>query len=549
METTENLTLYRKYRPAIFDEVVGQEYITRTIRNALKSGQVSHAYLFTGPRGTGKTTVARLVAKSLNCITSPTDTPCLKCDACKAIQSGSYLDVIEIDAASNRGIDDIRSLREHIHFAPTQGGYKLYIIDEVHMLTQDASNALLKTLEEPPSKTVFILATTEKHKVLPTIQSRCQIFEFRRLPMNLITSHLKEIAEKEGFEIDDKSLATLAKKARGGLRDALVLLEQARVFSDGRITPPVVYQLIGYLSEESLADMIVSLLKEEIFDAIKALKELDGSGFDLRSLSSLLQSALSEILIFSNASVYYDDWSLDKNSLERIKEIAKQDRVILLMELLEEADKKIRYGEDPKLALEISFLRYHFHQKARPVAAQQVFEKIDSSLNVEAPAPKSASSLPISVPASTTTLNPELNQNWKAFLEKIKTRSFFLHAHLKESRFLGIENGLLKIRFPSGLEESKKAISKTENLKLINDLLPQFFRKKISLEIVESLKQPPVTSSPESGDSARSFYSPDTEAVEEKDVSLSKNLDETALEVAEFFKGTVQSKNREEHQV
>jgi DNA polymerase-3 subunit gamma/tau len=395
----EHLTLYRKYRPATFDEVVGQEHVTVTIRNAIKSGKIAHAYLFSGPRGTGKTTIARLIAKGLNCVNAPTDSPCASCEACVGIQRGSYLDVIEIDAASNRGIDDIRSLREHVRFAPAQGGWKVYIIDEVHMLTADASNALLKTLEEPPQRTVFILATTEKHKVLPTIQSRCQVFDFRRLPTNLIVERLKEVCDREDIAADDKALLLIARKARGGLRDALVLLEQARSFTEAtdasrvlshtqatsskpdsttpdeapdsdaevpasgrrgrRIDTDVVYRLIGYLPDAVIVGILRALATRDVFSAIEKLRELDDAGYELKTLPGLLQHAIIQTLIHKRTGTYSADWVLEQESTEELAALLDEPTMIRFIDILDEAEKTMRFGEDPLLALEVAFLRQY----------------------------------------------------------------------------------------------------------------------------------------------------------------------------------------------
>src|SRR5690554_3916057 len=236
---------YRKWRPRLWEQVVGQEHVTRTLQNAIRSGRVGHAYLFAGPRGTGKTTTARLLAKAVNCLNEdPTNRPCDQCEYCLAVNDGRFLDLIEIDAASNTSVDDIRDLRDKINFAPSQGKYKIYIIDEVHMLSTAAFNALLKTLEEPPPHAIFVLATTEIHKIPATVLSRCQRHEFRRVPIDEIVSNLKEIIQAENIQADDEALTLIARQSAGGMRDAQSLLDQ--LASTGtKITLALAQQVLG----------------------------------------------------------------------------------------------------------------------------------------------------------------------------------------------------------------------------------------------------------------------------------------------------------------
>ncbi len=256
--------LYRKYRPVQFSQIVGQEHIMRLLRNALEKRMISHAYIFAGPRGTGKTTTARLLAKSLNCEKNQFSEPCNECASCKAIDNGSHLDVIELDAASNRGIDEIRRIRDGVNFSPAMGKYKVYIIDEVHMLTREAFNALLKTLEEPPSHVVFILATTNPEKIPPTITSRCQVLEFKNISSEEIVNRLKKISAIEGFDISDDALLKIAKRASGGLRDALSILEQVIRYTGGEVTAQAVDEALGLVSEEIVSRFVDAILEGEL---------------------------------------------------------------------------------------------------------------------------------------------------------------------------------------------------------------------------------------------------------------------------------------------
>ena len=255
--------LARKWRPQTFEEVVGQEPVTRTLENALAVGRVAHAFLFSGPRGVGKTSVARILAKALNCVAGPTPHPDNTCEICREITNGSSLDVLEIDGASNRGIDEVRDLREKIKYLPAQGKYRVYIIDEVHMLTKEAFNALLKTLEEPPAHAVFILATTEPHKVPVTILSRCQRYDFRRIPTGLIQEHLAKLADQEGWHLDPEGLALVARAAEGGLRDAQGFLDQVVTFGGDAVTAAEIARILGVTDRGALLAALTAIIDRD----------------------------------------------------------------------------------------------------------------------------------------------------------------------------------------------------------------------------------------------------------------------------------------------
>ncbi|MFN3466484.1 MAG: DNA polymerase III subunit gamma/tau, partial [Candidatus Brocadiales bacterium] len=263
----------RKYRPKTFEAVVGQEATVTTLRNALQQGRVAHAYLFTGPRGVGKTSVARILAKCLNCQKGPTDSPCDECDSCRCISEGRDLDVIEIDGASNRGIDEVRALRENVKYLPSRSRHKIYIIDEAHMLTREAFNALLKTLEEPPSHVKFFLATTAPSKLPETILSRCQRFDFKNISLEDIVNRLKQIAEEVGIQAEEEALRAIARYARGGLRDAQSLLDQLWAFSEGKVTVADVQGLLGAVPEEKVTALVESFIQKDAPGALKIVNE------------------------------------------------------------------------------------------------------------------------------------------------------------------------------------------------------------------------------------------------------------------------------------
>lgn len=304
--------LYRVWRPQSFHDMAGQEHITRTLQNALAKDKFSHAYLFSGPRGTGKTSVAKIVAKAVNCEKAPTAEPCNECAICKGITDGSLSDVIEIDAASNNGVDEIREIRENVKYAPSVARYKVYIVDEVHMLSQGAFNALLKTLEEPPAHVIFILATTEPHKIPPTIISRCQRFDFRRIPLESVKARLSHIIEEQGIQVEGHATELIAKAGEGGMRDALSILDQAVAYGDGVVTEADVLEVTGMVSQQLLSEVIQAAIKGNVAAAIQAVDQIVSAGKD--------SERFLEDLIF-----YYRDLLLYKASPE-LEEI--RDRIL-----------------------------------------------------------------------------------------------------------------------------------------------------------------------------------------------------------------------------
>jgi DNA polymerase-3 subunit gamma/tau len=302
---------YRKWRPQTLAEIVGQEPITQTLRNALGSGRISHAYLFCGPRGTGKTTTARVLAKAVNCLTNGNGEPCNTCQMCQAITNSQALDIIEIDAASNTGVDDIRSLREKVNYAPNQARYKVYIIDEVHMLSTSASNALLKTLEEPPPHIIFILATTESHKILPTILSRCQRFDFRRHSQANIVAQLTRVCQGEGIKIETESMRLIARSATGSMRDALNLLEQMTTYYGSEIGLQQVRAVLGITGDWRARELAKHIINNDIAAGMTTITSVNNDGLDLRQFNRELIEYLRALLLIKTGSDESVDFTAD----------------------------------------------------------------------------------------------------------------------------------------------------------------------------------------------------------------------------------------------
>jgi DNA polymerase-3 subunit gamma/tau len=311
---------YRKWRPQLLSEVIGQEHVTQTLLNALASERISHAYLFCGPRGTGKTSTARGLAKAVNCLTNGRGEPCNTCDICQAITEGRALDVIEVDAASNRGIDEIRDLREKVNYAPNQARYKVYIIDEVHMLTKEASNALLKTLEEPPPHVIFILATTESHKLLPTILSRCQRFDFHRLSQADVVTKLSRICESEGINIAAEALRLIARAATGSMRDAENLLQQMTTYYGNEINLPQVQDILGISSDARSKELIRHIVNNDISAGVATINNVNSDGLDLRQFNRELVEYLRVLLLTKTGS--NDSVEMTKEDIKELKNLA-----------------------------------------------------------------------------------------------------------------------------------------------------------------------------------------------------------------------------------
>jgi DNA polymerase-3 subunit gamma/tau len=352
------LVFARKWRPQTFSEVAAQDHITKTLRNAITSERTGHAYLFSGPRGVGKTTTARILAKGLNCAEGPTPEPCLRCDSCLQIAAGSHLDVLEIDGASNRGIDEIRDLREKTRYAAAAGGYKVYIIDEVHMLTKEAFNALLKTLEEPPEKVVFIFATTEPRKVPATILSRCQRCDFRRIPFRIMSEYISTEASREGISVTQEALSLVCRASGGSMRDALSLMDQLVSYSGNDITAETVSSLLGLVEADLLAGVARAVLSSASSTALDLLEEASLRGYSVEEFTEAFSLFLRNMMLAATGAekgivdLSESEMDLVRASVAGVPDIA----VLNVLRIVSAASAQIREGADARITVEGALL-------------------------------------------------------------------------------------------------------------------------------------------------------------------------------------------------
>jgi DNA polymerase-3 subunit gamma/tau len=359
--SSDSISLYRRHRPGSFDEVVGQQHVVRTLRNAVEQGKVHHAYLFVGSRGTGKTSMAKILARSLNCERGgPTVAPCGECESCLTIASGTSIDVIEMDAASNRSVDDVRDLRERVAYAPTGGRWKVYILDEAHMLTKEAWNAFLKTLEEPPPNTVFVLATTESHKVMATIADRCQRFDFQRPSLEQISEVLMRVSAAEGIEAEDAAVAMIARSASGSFRDALGTLDQLVAFGGNRVKLDDVLELLGAADAELLFDAVDSVIAEDPRGVLLGVEKMARSGRDPAQFARDLLAHLRHLLVTQTVGEVPNTFVVTATDADRLQAQASSIGAATLVRTIDElanALTAVREGDDARMAVEIALLK------------------------------------------------------------------------------------------------------------------------------------------------------------------------------------------------
>ena len=494
--------LARKWRPQQFDEVVGQEHITTTLQNAIEQDRLAHAYLFVGPRGIGKTSSARIFAKALNCVKGPTTKPCDKCDNCKEIAEGRSMDVLEIDGASNNGVEQVRELRDTVRYAPASGKYKIYIIDEVHMLSTAAFNALLKTLEEPPAHVKFFFATTEPQKVLPTILSRCQRFDLRRIPAKLIVEHLKKIAKAEKIAIDDEALAAIARGAEGGLRDAESTLDQLIAFCGNKIAEKDVLNVFGLVAQEKIAALTNALIDGDANAALRIVQELDEIGKDLQRLLADLLNHFRNLLVATVGGATTDLLDLPDTELDLLKAQAPRldaDAVLRMIDALASAEGRLRYALSKRVFLEIALVKAI---KARQmIGLEGILKKLNELKNhagVAAAVPAAPPSRPVTTVAGTATTTPpaSIEEAWQAAVEHLGKVTPLTKGFLVGAKPLGLKGNVLTVGFDPEFSDHRDFVDTARNKELLQTKLKEKLHADIALKfeisegVAPSVRQP-----------------------------------------------------------
>jgi DNA polymerase III subunit gamma/tau len=545
----ESASLYRRHRPQSFSEVVGQQHIVRTLSNAVEKGRVHHAYLFVGSRGTGKTSMAKILARSLNCVNGPTLTPCGECESCQTIAAGTSLDVIEMDAASNRSVDDIRELRERVGFAPAAGRWKVYILDEAHMLTKEAWNAFLKTLEEPPPNTAFVLATTEPQKVMATIVDRCQRFDFQRPSLEQIAEVVKRVAAAESIEIEEGAVALISRSATGSFRDALGTLDQLVAFGGESVTTDEVVEMLGAADAELLFDTTDALASGNARAALEAVERLARSGRDPGQFARDLIAHLRQLLVARATGQVPESFTVTVAQPERLAEQAKEiddAKLVGAIDSLSAAVAAMREGDDPRLTLEVALLKVATPsldssreallrrieslesrltggvageassagsgspmagsseagtQEPSPAPALPAEDASPDAPPVDDPAPKETESNPEASVATATIEIEQVVEAWPAVVDHLRdSGSAMLSTLFEGARPLGIdeERSMLRIGFPGSAKFNKKKAESSANVERMTEAIGAVVgvRMRPAYELIEA---DPSDAAPEEG--------------------------------------------------
>ena len=492
--------LYRVYRPQKFEDVVGQEHITKTLRNQIENNNIGHAYLFSGTRGTGKTSTAKIFARAVNCLESKNQEPCNNCDVCKDILNDNIMDVVEIDAASNNSVDDIRELRESVKYSPTKAKYKVYIIDEVHMLSQGAFNALLKTLEEPPSYVIFILATTEPHKIPATILSRCQRFDFKRVTVKDITSRMKKICSEEDIEVEDKALNLIARNSQGALRDALSILDQCISFGDKKIEYNDVVELLGTVNIEQLFDLAQYIINQDTKESLKVLNEFIVWGKDIRNLINDLIDHFRNLMICKVSTDLDEIISLPDEIIDQLRSQAdtvNNNDLIRILNILSTTQDNIKTASNPRVVAEVTMMKIaqpmFDESKEALIKRIENLERVIESGNIKVTTVSESQK-----EESITIDNKEeveyeqvksedvnlIEHAWKNILKSIKAdKNMPVYALLGDVRDFNVYNSQLYLIFDDNYGFAKTRLSSPETIDYIQNKIKEIVNRSFSVKI------------------------------------------------------------------
>lgn len=510
--------LYRKYRPKTFDELLGQKHITTTLKNQVLNGNIGHAYLFSGTRGTGKTSAAKIFSRAVNCLNPKDGNPCNECDSCKGILDESIMDVIEMDAASNNSVDDVRDLKEKVIYPPAKTKYKVYIIDEVHMLSKGAFNALLKTLEEPPKHLIFILATTEPERLPQTILSRCQRFDFKRITTRDIAQNMRSIASELNIEIDDSALRLIARNSDGAMRDALSLLDQCFSFNGDKITYEDATNILGIANKDLINNMVLDIKEKNLEKVLLAIDEIIQNGKDINQFIKDLINYFRDLMIVKTSSNPSE--ILETESVESLREICNNmnlEYILKALNILTNAESQGKWSTQPRIILEMAAVKLvnledeisleervrRLEQGIRPIEEPKEIrrevvrptENITRSVeNIARPTENKEQEVTkedtiveeiqkSSIDGYTLTLD-RISEEWQKVLQNIKAKKINIYALILEGELLSYENNLLTIGYKEGYGFHREAINSPQNKKLVEEIVSKYFNREISINFI-----------------------------------------------------------------
>ncbi len=508
--------LYRQYRPKTFDEVLGQKHITTTLKNQIVNGNIGHAYLFSGTKGTGKTSTAKIFSRAVNCLNPKDGNPCNECEICKGILDESIMDVIEMDAASNRKIEDIRELREKVVYPPSKTRYKIYIIDEVHMLTNEAFNALLKTLEEPPKHLIFILATTESEKLPQTILSRCQRFDFKRITTKDIINNMEKICEQLNIKVEDRALSLIARNSDGAMRDALSLLDQCISYKEEKLTYEDALDILGIANMELLFKMVEDIRKKELEKALLKIDDIVQNGKDIHQFIKDLIYHFRNLLISKTANNAIEIMDMDEETFHMYLEQSKSmsmDYILNSLDILTECEKQAKWVTRPRIILEIAIIKLinleeqvtledrvkklemiissgdivlNKHEKEKE--HKEKLESVEPEIKrekIEKPNDKVEKKESSRVFDDSKELSYQtIIDEWSQILKVVKDARPSTHALLMEGELVSFENNILNIGYKDGYGIHRELISSDENKKLVKKILSSYFNKNIDVDFI-----------------------------------------------------------------
>ena len=500
--------LYRVYRPKTFEDVVGQEHIVKTLKNQIKNNNIGHAYLFSGTRGTGKTSTAKVFARAVNCLNPTNEEPCNECEICTDTLNDNIMDIVEIDAASNNSVDDIRELRESVKYTPSKAKYKVYIIDEVHMLSQGAFNALLKTLEEPPSYVIFILATTEPHKIPATILSRCQRFDFKRVSSKDIASRMAYICKKENIDAEDKALSLIARNSQGALRDALSILDQCMSFGNEKIEYNDVIELLGTVNIDELFELSQAILDENTKKSLQILNEFIIWGKDIRNLINDLIDHFRNLMVCKVSKDLDEIISLPEESIERLKNQAENINIndlIRILNILSETQDSMKSSSNTRILAEVTMMKIaqpmFDESKEALIKRIENLEQIIESGNIKIVTVQNESNenlVPQDINVDNTQEEVEnvvyenvksedvslVESSWKKIIQKIKDdRKPSIYALLKEVNSFNVKDNILYLIFNDNFSFARSRLSSQDTIKYVESVIREVINRSFNIQI------------------------------------------------------------------